>query len=313
MTDGNLSLLLCVPDDGDRWRRLFSEAAPDLHILSWPALPEPGRAFYVATWAPPEGFFHRLPEPKAVFSLGAGVDRLLRRDDLPASVPVIRLTDAGMARQMAEYALSGVLRFQRNLDLYEAQQAAGLWRPLPVRAADETRVTVLGLGRIGGVVATTLSALGYKVSGWSRGGTDIPGVVCRSGLASLDALLAQTDILINVLPSTDETRGLLNRDRLSRLPAEAGLVNAARGDQLDCDALVDLLDAGHLRGAVLDVFAEEPLPDDSALWAHPKVRVTPHVAAVTLPGPSVRQVVRNLRRFEANQTVEGLVDRRRGY
>ncbi|PKU24248.1 glyoxylate/hydroxypyruvate reductase A [Telmatospirillum siberiense] len=279
----------------------------------WPAIPAPGSTFYVATWNPPEGFFHRLPEPKAVFALGAGVDRFLKRDDLPDSVPLIRLTDAGMARQMAEYALAGVLRFQRNLDLYEAQQTSGLWRPLPVRSSDETRVTVLGLGRIGGVVATTLSALGYKVSGWSRAGTDIPGVVCRSGVASLDTLLAQTDVLINVLPSTEETRGLLNRERLGRLPADAGIVNAARGDQLDADALVEFLDAGRLRGALLDVFPEEPLPEESRLWNHPKVRITPHVAAVTLLGPSVRQVVRNMRRFEEGQTVEGLVDRRRGY
>lgn len=313
MTESDRSLLLCVPDDAERWLQFFRELAPELDVRLWPAMPEPGSTFYIATWNPPEGFFRRFPEPKAVFVLGAGVDRFLKRDDLPPSVPLIRLTDAGMARQMAEYALAGVLRFQRNLDLYEAQQAAGLWRPLPERSADETRVTVLGLGRIGGVVATTLSALGYKVSGWSRAGTDIPGVVCRSGVASLDTLFGQTDVLINVLPSTEETRGLLNFERLSRLPAEAGLVNAARGDQLDTDALVELLDAGRLRGALLDVFPEEPLPEESRLWSHPKVRITPHVAAVTLPGPAVRQVLRNMNRLEAGQAVDGLVDRRRGY
>lgn len=307
------SLCLYVPDEAERWCALFAEAAPDLDIRLWPAMPDPGRIFYVAAWNPPEGLFHRLASPKAVFALGAGIDRFLRRDDLSPSIPLIRLTDAGMARQMAEYVLAGVLRFQRHLDLYEQQQFAGVWQQLPVRSADETRVTVLGLGRIGGVVAATLARLGYAVSGWSRSVAQIPGVDCRAGNEALGVLLGASDVLVNVLPSTAATRDLLNRARLGRLPPGAWVINAGRGDQLDLMALVELLDAGRLRGAVLDVFPEEPLPNGSPLWGHPKVRITPHVAAETLPGPSVRQVVENIRRLEAGVPVEGLVDRQRGY
>jgi len=307
------SLALYMPDDVERWCTLFAEAAPELDVRPWPAMPEPGRAYYAAAWNPPTEFFRLLPEPRAVFVLGAGVDRFLKRDDLSLSVPLIRLTDAGMAQQMAEYVLSGVLRFQRNLDLYERQQASGLWRPQPVRPADETRVTVLGLGRIGGAVAGTLAGLGYAVSGWSRSVAAVPGVDCRAGDEALDALLRQTDILVNVLPSTAATRGLLNRDRLSRLPAGASVINGGRGDQLDLDVLVELLESGHLRGALLDVFPKEPLSAESPLWQHPKIRITPHVAAETLPGPSVRQVVDNIRRLEAGEAVAGLVDRQRGY
>jgi glyoxylate/hydroxypyruvate reductase A len=313
MTEPRRSLCLYVPDEPDHWSALFVGAAPHLDVRPWPRMPDPGQTFYVAAWNPPEGFFAKLPIPRAVFALGAGIDRFLKRDDLSPLVPLIRLTDAGMARQMAEYVLSGVLRFQRNLDVYERQQAAGLWRPQPERAADETRVTVLGLGRIGGVVAATLARMGYRVTGWSRSAAAIPDVVCLAGDQTLDALLGETDVLVNILPSTAATKGLLNRARLGLLPKGASVINAGRGDQLDLEMLVERLDAGHLRGALLDVFPEEPLAGESRLWRHPKIRITPHVAALTLPGPSVRQVVENLRRLEAGEPVEGLVDRQRGY
>ncbi|MTJ83237.1 MAG: glyoxylate/hydroxypyruvate reductase A [Telmatospirillum sp.] len=288
--------------------------APGLDVRPWPARPDEGGRFYVAAWNPPDGFFSRLGRPRAVFVLGAGIDRFLKRGDLPpADVPLVRLLDAGMARQMADYALAGVLRFQRNLDLYEEQQRQGLWRPQPARSADGLRVTVLGLGRIGSVVASTLAGLGYQVSGWNRGGALIPGVSCRSGMEALDALLAETDVLINVLPSTPATRGLLDRRRLSLLAPGAGLVNCGRGDQMDLDALVSLLDAGHLRGALLDVFPTEPLAADNPWWRHPKLRITPHVAAVTLPEPAARQVADGIACFEAGGTAAGTVDRGRGY
>jgi glyoxylate/hydroxypyruvate reductase A len=313
MTEFCRSLVLCVPDESERWSSLFTEAMPELDIHLWPAVPEPGRPFYVAAWNPPAGFFSGLAVPRAVFALGAGIDRFLKCDDLSPMVPLIRLADAGMAQQMVEYVLSGLLRFQRNLDLYEVQQAGGVWQPQPARSAAETRVTVLGLGRIGSVVATTLSQLGYRVTGWSRRVADLPGVDCRAGNEALDSLLGETDVLVNVLPSTEMTRGLLGRRYLTRLPFGAVVINGGRGDQLDLDVLVDLLDSGHLRGALLDVFPEEPLAPDNPLWWHLKLRITPHVAAETLPGPSVRQVVENIRRLEAGERVEGLVDRLRGY
>ncbi|MDR3440159.1 glyoxylate/hydroxypyruvate reductase A [Telmatospirillum sp.] len=314
MSSNRRVLCLCVSDQIESWCASFKKMAPDLDLRLWPEAPDAGRPFYVAAWNPPPGFFSGLPAPKAVFALGAGIDRLLKRDDLPVpEIPLIRLIDAGMAQQMVEYALAGVLRFQRNLDLYESQQAAGHWQPQPARSAADTRVTVLGLGRIGGVVATTLTALGYHVSGWSRQAAQLSGVDCRAGAEALEGLLGETDILVNILPSTPATRGLLNRSRLSCLPVGAGVINAGRGDQLDLGALFDLLDTGHLRGAVLDVFPEEPLRDDSSLWRHPKLLITPHVAANTLPEPSVRQVVENIRRLEAGEPVEGLVDRQLGY
>ena len=146
-----------------------------------------------------------------------------------------------------------------------------------------------------------------------RSPATIPGVDCRAGIEALHVLLAETDVLVNILPSTEATRGLLNRDRLNRLPIGAAIVNGSRGDQLDLDALVERLNSGHLRGALLDVFPNQPLPAQSPLWRHPKLKLTPHVAARTLPGPSVRQILENIRRLEAGESLDGVVDRRRGY
>ncbi|SMF07585.1 2-hydroxyacid dehydrogenase [Pseudogulbenkiania subflava] len=306
-------LYLYAPQDAEQLAPLLRQALPNIDLAVWPQQVDDTAVRYAVVWNPPEGFFTRFSRLEAVFALGAGVDRLLARADLPATLPVIRLTDAGMAQQMAEYALYGVLRYQRQFDVYQRQQAERRWQPQPPRLAHEIRVSVLGLGAIGAVVATTLAGLGYTVSGWSRSPRELPGVACRHGSAALDTLLAETDVLVGVLPSTPETRGLLDRDRLVRLPHGAALINAGRGDQLDQAALLDLLDAGQLRFAQLDVFASEPLAAEHPLWVHPSVTVTPHIAAITLPGPAAQQIAANLRALRSGTAPEGLVDRRRTY
>lgn len=306
-------LYLYAPQDAEQLAPLLRQALPDIDLAVWPQEVDDAAVRYAVVWNPPDGFFARFPWLEAVFALGAGVDRLLARPDLPATLPVIRLTDAGMAQQMAEYALYGVLRYQRQFDVYQRQQAQRRWQPQAPRLAHELRVSVLGLGAIGSVVATTLAGLGYAVSGWSRSPRALPGVACRHGSAALDALLAETDVLVSVLPSTPATRGLLDRERLARLPRGAAVINAGRGDQLDQEALLDLLDAGQLRFAQLDVFASEPLAPEHPLWTHPNVTVTPHIAAITLPGPAVQQIAANLRALQSGATPQGVVDRQRAY
>ncbi len=300
-------LYLHAPENEDRWRAAFADAG--LAVVTAADAPDPAAVEYVAAWAPPPGLFARFAKLKAVFALGAGVDRFLGRDDLPASVPLLRLEDAGMAAQMLDYALFSVLWFQRDFDLY-ARRAE--WRPEAARAAAETRVGVLGLGMLGGAVARGLASRGYDVAGWRRapGGSDLP---VFSGGDGLRALLARSDVVISVLPATAETRGLLDAGSLALLPPGAAVVNVGRGDAIVTEDLLAALDSGRLRGAVLDVFAAEPLPADSPLWTHPKVLVTPHVAAVTPPGPAARQVAANLARLAAGRPPTGLVDRRRGY
>lgn len=306
-------LYVHVPDQAERWLELFRAALPEFAVAGQTDAVDDDQVEFVACWRPPEGLFARFPKLRAVFALGAGVDRLLGRPDLAPDVTLIRLTDAGMARQMSEYVLHGLLRFQRRFDDYARQQQAGLWQPLLQRDASELRVTVLGLGAIGGQVARTLAMLGYPVAGWSRGPRQIDGVRCVHGGEALDGLLAETDALAMILPNTAETRGLVDARRLELLPAGALVINAGRGEQLDLDAVLDGLDSGWLGGAQLDVFETEPLPAGHRAWRQPNLHLTPHVAAMTLPAPSVRQVAAGLRAFVAGQAVAGRVDRDRAY
>jgi glyoxylate/hydroxypyruvate reductase A len=300
-------------DESAAYRALFERALPGLRCVAWPDEPPAGAVEFVACWNPPAGCFARLPALRAVFALGAGVDRLLARTDLSPSVPLVRLLDAGMAQQMVEYALCGVLMRQRHLVDYRLQQARAEWRRHPPIARDALGVGVLGLGQMGGAVARALAALGYRTRGWARSPKSIEGVDAHHGAAGLPRVLADSDVLFNALPSTPDTRGLLDRERLSRLPRGALVVNASRGDQLDDAALRELLDAGHLGGALLDVFAVEPLPADHPLWRHPKVTITPHAAATTLPEPSVAQIADNIRRILDGEAPRGQVDRARAY
>lgn len=307
--------LLCVHagDEGALYRDLLARELPEVRCIACPEAAPAADITFIACWNPPPGFFAHLPALRAVFALGAGVDRLLARPDLPASVPIVRLLDAGMADQMVEYALLGVLMRQRHLVEYRLQQQRGEWRRHPPLARGEVRVGVLGLGEMGGAVARTLAGLGYAVAGWSRSPGAIDGVAAQHGDDGLGAVLARADVLVNTLPSTPGTRALLDRARLARLPRGAFVVNASRGDLLDAAALCGLLDAGHLSGALLDVFAVEPLPADDPLWSHPRVTITPHAAATTLPGPSARQVADNIRRLLRGEPALGVVDRARGY
>ncbi len=270
-------------------------------------------ARYAVAWNPPEGFFSSLSGLQGVFALGAGVDRLLGRQDLSPDIPVYRLTDAGMAEQMIEYARYGVLHWQRSFDFYRTQQQAQQWQVRPDRRKADTRITVLGLGEMGGRVATALAEDGYCVSGYSRKRRALDRVNCMSGEAQLNDLLAQTDVLINLLPSTALTRGLLGAKRLALLPAGSALIHAGRGDQLDENALLAVLDSGALRFALLDVFALEPLEAGHRLWGHPRAIITPHNAAQTLIGEAAAQIARRIQALEQGQEVTGKVERSRAY
>ncbi|RQW24156.1 glyoxylate/hydroxypyruvate reductase A [Rhodobacteraceae bacterium CH30] len=268
---------------------------------------------YAVVWNPPEGFFSGLSGLQGIFALGAGVDRLLGRHDLSPDIPIYRLTDAGMAEQMIEYARYGVLHWQRSFDFYRTQQQAQQWQVQPDRRKADTRISVLGLGEMGGRVAAALAGDGYCVSGYSRKMRTLAGVNCVHGEDQLNALLTQTDVLINLLPSTVLTRGLLNTERLALLPAGSALIHAGRGDQLDENALLAALDSGVLRFALLDVFALEPLAAGHPLWRHPRAIITPHSAAQTLIGEAAAQIAQRIQALEQGQEVTGKVERSRAY
>ena len=300
-------------DDPGPWRSALTRALPELEFRVWPELGRAEDIDYALVWKPPPGMLKGLPRLKAILSLGAGVDHLLLDPQLPRGLPITRMVDAGYAAQMSEYALYGVLHFHRCMDRYAQQQRRGEWRQLPAVPSQERAVGALGLGVLGADFARKAAALGFRVLGWSRSPKRIAGVETFQGPAELKRFLARTEILVNLLPLTAETEGILNARTFARLPHGAFVINIARGAHLVETDLLAALDSGQLSGAMLDVFAREPLPSDHPLWRHPRIVVTPHVAGQAIAALMVEQVVDNIRRIERKEAPLGLVDIERGY
>jgi glyoxylate/hydroxypyruvate reductase A len=271
------------------------------------------QADYALVWRPPAALFAEQRALRAIFNLGAGVDALLALPELPATVPLIRLEDAGMAQALADYVLGAVLRGYLGFDRYAAQQARQDWQPLERPRRDRYQVGVLGLGAIGRVIAATLAAQGFAVRGHARSRRELPGVRCFAGKGEFAAFLNGLDTLVSVLPLTADNRGLLNRAALERLADGAQLVNVGRGAHLVEADLLALLASGKLGGATLDVFETEPLPAGHPFWRHPQILVTPHVSAETQLEASAAQIADKIARLERGEPVTGVVDRRRGY
>jgi glyoxylate/hydroxypyruvate reductase A len=270
-------------------------------------------ADYALVWRPDPSFFAEQTRLKAVFNLGAGIDALATMPAFPRSVPLIRLEDAGMARPMAQYALAVVLRQACRFDEYARCQVERRWAPRRPHALGDLDVGVLGLGAIGRVVAETIAGQGFSVRGYARTRHDVPNIRAYAGAGELPAFLTGLHVLINTLPLTPETIGILRREHLERLADGAHVVNLARGAHLNDDDLLALLEAGKLGGATLDVFREEPLPPDHPFWSHPRITVTPHVSGVTMLDESVEQVADKIRCLERGEPVSGVVDWTRGY
>ena len=307
-----LKIQLQAPrDEGKEWHRALATALPEATIAVWPdTLEDPD---YALVWKPRAELFERVRPQRAIFNLGAGVEVLLAVSSLPQHIPVIRLEDAGMATQMAEYVTLAVLSRYRESVEYAAQQRERRWQPRQRLPKAQFGVGILGFGVLGQAVAAALVPFGFPLCGWSGTRKEISGVRSFAGRSELSAFLATSRVLVCFLPSTPETRDLLDRATLSELPRGAHLVNVARGGIVVDDDLIDLLDTGHLASATLDVFRDEPLPADHPFWDHPRVTVTPHVSAATLVEDSIAQVVDKIRRLERGQPVTGVVDRARRY
>ncbi len=316
-----MTLLFCsASDKADLWRAEIARHLPDLEIRVWPDLGNPAEIDMALVWKPPAGMLASLPNLALIVSLGAGVEPLLEDPTLP-DVPLVRMVSDGLTVDMAGYVALQVLRWHRRADEFAALQAEARWRPIDHKPAPDVTVGILGLGELGAAAARTLRTMEYRVLGWSRSPKSLDGVESFSGTAGLAALLAQTDLLVCLLPLTPDTRGILNAGLFAALPAGAVVINAARGGHLVEADLLEALDHGgsgigghgHLAGASLDVFADEPPPPDHPFWRHPKIRMTPHVAAITHPSRSAEQVAEAVRAFRAGKPLPNLVDRRRGY
>jgi glyoxylate/hydroxypyruvate reductase A len=272
-------------------------------------------ARYAVVWLPPAELFTVETGLRAVFNAGAGVERLLAMPGLPPQLPLLRLVDAGMAPKMAEYVCFYIARITRGLDRFGGPHALRDWNAERPRGRPPT-VGVLGLGAIGAHIAQAARLFGYPVRGWSRTAKQLEGVECFAGGGQLAEFLSGTHILVDALPLTEETRDLLDRARLSLLPAGGHLINVGRGATIVDEDLLALLDSGQLAGAVLDVFRTEPLPADHPFWHHPKVTVTPHLSGPTPREPAARQIAAAIAQMEGGappSSLAGYVDRARGY
>ena len=297
---------------GREWRRLLAEKTPDLPFRMWPDVGDPADVRYLAGWIIDATLVQSLPNLEIVFSTGAGVDQIDLKA-IPPAIPIVRMVEPGIAASMVEYVVMSVLALHRNLIDYIGLQRQKTWTQIPLQPASRRRIGVLGLGMLGEAAARKLADFGFPVAGWSRSPRDLPGIECYSGKDALAAFLARTDILVSLLPLTDETRGLLNADLFGALPAGAAVLSCGRGAHLVQEDLLAALDSGQIGAAVLDVTDPEPLPPESALWSHPKLLITPHIATMTYPETAVDSVIDTIRRHRAGEPLLGLVDRQRGY
>ena len=297
---------------GAEWARFFAERAPDLPFRLWPDVGDPADVHYLATWVPPDDIATTFPNLKLIFSVGAGVDQF-DPSKLPADIPLIRMLEPGITESMLDYVTMAVLALHRDLVHFIAQQREQVWRELRITPAAKRRVGVMGLGLLGQAVLARLKMFGFPLAGWSRSPRSIEGVTCYAGTNGLADFLAQSDILICLLPLTSETRGILNAELFERLPRGARLLNVGRGGHLIEADLIAALDRGVLAAAVLDVAEPEPLPAEHPFWSHPRILLTPHIASMTTPETAVEFVLDTIARHHRGEVLPGRVDRERGY
>jgi glyoxylate/hydroxypyruvate reductase A len=300
----------CTDTKPEPWLAGLRAALPQASVEAW--APGAPAADYAVVWAPPQQFLDEQVQIKALFNIGAGVDALMKLA-LPPKAMVVRLDDAGMSVQMAEYVCHALIRHFREFDHYERDVAQGKWSYRRPRLRSECPVGIMGLGVLGQRVARAVAQFEFPVMGWSRSPRQVQGVRCFAGAAALPEFLKSSKVLVCLLPLTEDTRDILRRDTLSQLQAGGYVINVARGAHLVEEDLIPLIDSGHLAGATLDVFRQEPLPASHPFWKHPKITVTPHTSARTLRDESIAQIAGKILACERGEPVAGVVDRHKGY
>lgn len=299
-------------DDPRSWHAALAGAIPGLEFITGPECDRPERVDIALVWtAPPQGL-HAFANLRAVLSLGAGVDQL-DLGQLDPRIPVARLVDPVLTARMVEYCKAAVFYLHREFHIHRRNQAARAWQFSAPVDASARRVLVLGLGALGAAVAVSLAQEGFAVAGWSQSSKALPGVHSIEGASALAEAAGASDIVINLLPLTSRTRGILDRELFSRFKPGAGLVNVGRGAHLNEPDLIEALDQGSVAAAFLDVFAQEPLDPAHPFWSYPQLHITPHVASLSDPRHSVAAVVENVRRALDGQPLLHAVDRRTGY
>ncbi|PHM73450.1 glyoxylate/hydroxypyruvate reductase GhrA [Xenorhabdus kozodoii] len=303
--------------NSDKWVQEIQARLPEANVRHWVS-GDNAPADYALVWLPPYEMLANRHDIKGIFSLGAGVDAILRQElenpgTLPKGVPLIRLEDTGMARQMQEYAVASVLYYFRRMDEYKQYQEQRLWNPMPSHNRKQFVIGVLGAGVLGRRVIEKLKEFDFNIRCWSRTAKQIDDVDSFYGKTQLDDFLSECKVLINILPDTPETRGILNFSLFKQLKPGSYVINIARGAQLVEQDLLIAIDKGYVAGATLDVFVEEPLSKFHPFWTHPRINITPHIAAKTIPDEAMDRICDNIRRMEKGGSPTGLVDMTLGY
>nr|WP_246753844.1 glyoxylate/hydroxypyruvate reductase A [Jiella flava] len=306
-------LYLSSAERAEVWRPIFDRDLPDVPFIDGEAqVVDAGAVRYIAAWTLPENVLARYPNVEMIVSVGAGVDQF-DLAHLPDHVMVARAVTSSIAEMMRDYVVLAVLAMHRELPCYLEQQRSRIWKSRPVALAKNRRVGIMGLGQLGRAALDALRAFGFPLAGWSRSAHQIAGVETFAGKEGLAPFLARTDILVCLLPLTDETCNILDATLFAALPAGACLVHAGRGRQLDHEALLAALDDGRLAAAYLDVTEPEPLPVDHPFWTHPSVVLTPHVATITDFAEGAYSAIASIRGHRAGAAIRGIVDRSQGY
>lgn len=294
------------------WKEALLEVDANLDIEVWPRVENKERVTFAVSWKHPEKVLDGYPNLKAVTSLGAGVDHLLKDEAIPESVKLARVMIPSLKSQMAEYVLNAIQNYRFHTARYVDQKREAYWSKHDPVPKHDCAVGIMGLGEIGSAVAGFLSVNGYKVNGWSRSTKNIDGVQCFDE-RGLDEFLSATNILVCLLPLTKETSGMLELDLFKNLKSPAFLINVARGAHLVEEDLIYALDTGVLKGACLDVFEEEPLPSNHLFWNRPNIMITPHIASITDPAEAAELIVENYKRSLSGMELLNEVDRIKGY
>ena len=310
-----MKLLYICADDPTPWRAAVRRHLPDAEFLVWGEDDvDVSLVDYALVWNPAPGVLASLPNAKAIFNLGAGVDALLQDDTLPRTVPIVRLVDPRLASGMTEYVVHWVLHFHRDMPTYARQQAARDWTQHTNADTAKRAVGILGLGELGQAAAHALTLLGFdNIAGWSRTHKDLPSIESFAGDDALGAFLARTEILVSLLPDTQATRNILNADTLAKLPKGAFIINAGRGSAINDADLIQALETDHVQGAALDVFNDEPLGKDHPYWSLSRVFVTPHVASLTTADSAAQVIANGIRALQDGGLPENIVDLDQGY
>ncbi|CDL81366.1 2-hydroxyacid dehydrogenase [Xenorhabdus szentirmaii] len=303
--------------NADEWVQCIQDKLPDANVRKWTD-GDDAPADYALVWLAPNEMLVNRQGLKGIFSLGAGVDYILKQGldtlgTLPANVPVIRVEDAGMAQQMQEYVVGSVLYYFRRMDEYKQYQEQRIWNPIVAHNRSEFVIGVLGAGVLGESIIEKLKAFDFNVRCWSKGPKQIENVESFYGEEQLGDFLSECKVLVNILPNTPETRGILNLSLFSQLKAGSYIINVARGVHLVEQDLLVAMDKGYVAGATLDVFSEEPLSKLHPFWTHPRINITPHISAKSIPEKAIDAICKNIHRLENGETPSGLVDISRGY